>query len=101
MQCPNQKAAGSDGWTWGTALKRRMEAYRRTLMLVVCVDDDGLADSSVSLAPGVADENNPAPLVRYRASEQTVRRRDWLSRRAAECLILRFEPNKLSHRRQR
>ena len=64
-----------------------MEAYRRTLMLVVCVDDDGLAESSVSLAPGVADENNPAPLVRYRASDQTVRRRDWLSRRAAECLI--------------
>jgi choline dehydrogenase-like flavoprotein len=75
------------GRTWGTALKRRMEAYRRTLMLVVCVDDDALAESSVSLAPGVADENNPAPLVRYRASEQTVRRRDWLSRRAAECLV--------------
>jgi choline dehydrogenase-like flavoprotein len=64
-----------------------MEAYRRTLMLVVCVDDDGLAESGVSLAPGVSDENNAAPLVRYRASEQTQRKRDWLSRRAAEVLI--------------
>jgi choline dehydrogenase-like flavoprotein len=75
------------GRTWGSALKRRMEAYRRTLMLVVCVDDDGLPESSVSLAPGVSDENNAAPLVRYRASNQTHRKRDWLSRRAAEVLI--------------
>jgi choline dehydrogenase-like flavoprotein len=75
------------GRTWGSALKRRMENYRRTLMIVVSVDDDGLAESSVTLAPGVADENNPAPLVRFRASEQTVQRRDWLARRAAEALI--------------
>jgi choline dehydrogenase-like flavoprotein len=46
-----------------------------------------LAESSVSLAPGVSDENNPAPFVRYRASEATHRKREWLARRAAECLI--------------
>jgi len=75
------------GRTWGSALKRRMEAYRNTLMLVVSVDDDAVPESCVELAPGVEDENNPAPLVRYRPNDATVRRRDWLSRRAAEVLI--------------
>lgn len=75
------------GRTWGSALKRRMESYRRTLMIAVCVDDEATAENSVSLAPGLSDENNPAPLVRYLPTPATVRRRDWLARRAAEVLI--------------
>jgi choline dehydrogenase-like flavoprotein len=70
----------SAGRMWGSALKRRMEAYRRTLMIAVCVDDE-------SLAPGLSDENNPSPLVRYVPTPTTVRRRDWLARRAAEVLV--------------
>jgi choline dehydrogenase-like flavoprotein len=75
------------GRTWGSALKRRMENYRRTLMLAVCVDDDELPESRIALSPDLADENNPAPHVRYRASAATVRKRDWLARRAAEIVI--------------
>jgi choline dehydrogenase-like flavoprotein len=77
----------SAGRRWGKELKRAMELYRRTGMIVVSVDDDPLPRSRVKLADGVADEHNPAPLVRYRASEQTVRRRDALARRAAEVLV--------------
>jgi choline dehydrogenase-like flavoprotein len=41
----------------------------------------------VSLAPELADENNPAPLIRYRGTPKSAQRRDWLARRAAEVLI--------------
>lgn len=75
------------GRSWGADLKRRMEAYRRTLMLAVICDDEPHPESGVSLAPGLADENNPAPLVRYRATETTRARREWLARRAAEVLL--------------
>jgi choline dehydrogenase-like flavoprotein len=75
------------GRTWGSALKRRMEAYRRTLMIVVSVDDDAVASNGVRLSETLTDEHNPAPVVRYVPSDTTVRKRDWLARRAAEVLI--------------
>lgn len=71
----------------GAELKRRMEAYARTLMLVVVVDDEEHPDNRVTLSPDVADENNPAPVIRYRPTPKTIERRDWLARRAAEVLI--------------
>lgn len=75
------------GRTWGSTLKRRMEAYRRTMMIAVCVDDESVPENAVSLAPGLADEHNPAPLVRYHPTRTTVERRSWLARRAAEVLV--------------
>ncbi|MCA1830782.1 MAG: GMC family oxidoreductase, partial [Actinobacteria bacterium] len=88
----------TSGRRWGGALKRAMENYRRTAMLVVCVDDDPLPRSRVVLAEGIADENNPAPLVRYRASDRTVRLRDSLARRAAEMLVAAGADPDLIHR---
>lgn len=87
------RAARGDGpWavsgrSWGSALKRRMDAYRRTLVVAITTDDDAVLENGVSLSPEVSDENNPAPLVRYRPTAGTTRRRDWLVRRAAEVLI--------------
>ncbi len=75
------------GRTWGSALKRRMEAYRRTVMIATCVDDDASAGNGVRLSDTVRDEHNPAPVVRYVPTETTVRKRDWLARRAAEVLV--------------
>ncbi|HEX9713083.1 MAG TPA: GMC family oxidoreductase [Actinomycetota bacterium] len=75
------------GRTWGTTLKRRLEAYRRTLMIVASVDDEAVPSNRVLLADDVADEHNPAPKVVYRPTERTIARRDWLGRRAAEVLI--------------
>lgn len=70
----------------GSALKRKMEAYRRTLMLVAIVDDEADESNGVSLVPDQSDEHNPVPMVRYRATPATAERRDWLARRAAEIL---------------
>ncbi len=71
----------------GAAMKRKMEAYLRTLLIVVCVDDDGVRTNGVSLAGGVADEHNPAPVVRYHANKATEARREVLVRKAAEVLM--------------
>ncbi|HEX9694903.1 MAG TPA: GMC family oxidoreductase [Actinomycetota bacterium] len=75
------------GKVLGSDLKRRMEAYRHTLMIVCSVDDDASPDSAVTLSPDVRDEHNPAPAIRYRATPETAARRDRLARRAAEILI--------------
>ena len=83
-----------DGGPWaragrlrGAHLKRHMEAYPRTLMIVVSVDDEAHASNGVWLSDDVADEHNPAPVIRYRATKTSVERRDRLARRAAEVLI--------------
>jgi choline dehydrogenase-like flavoprotein len=71
----------------GSALKRKMEAYRRTLMLVAITDDEPVDTNGVRLAEGLADENNPAPHVTYHGTPTTTRRREWLVDKAAEILL--------------
>ena len=83
---------GEGPWTTkgrliGSALKRKMESYRRTLMLVASVDDESVSSNGVSLADGLADENNPAPFVRYHATPTSMARREWLVAKAAEILL--------------
>jgi choline dehydrogenase-like flavoprotein len=75
------------GRLWGNALKRKMEAYRRTLLLVVCVDDDALPANGVRLAEVLADEHNRAPVIRYRPNAATEARREILVRKAADILL--------------
>jgi choline dehydrogenase-like flavoprotein len=77
----------ASGRTWGSALKRRMENYRRTLMVVVCPDDEADAANGVTLSDDVADENNRAPVIRYVGTPESSARRDRLARRAAEVLL--------------
>ena len=71
----------------GSALKRKMDAYRRTLMLVAIADDEPVDSNGVRLADDLADENNPAPYVTYHGSPTTIRRREWLVDKAAEILL--------------
>ena len=75
------------GRLWGNALKRKMEAYRRTLVLVVSVDDDALPGNRVALAPALADTHNQAPVIRYRPNAATEARRELLVRKAADILL--------------
>jgi choline dehydrogenase-like flavoprotein len=77
----------SAGRLWGRALTQRMDAYARSMMIVVCVDDESHPENRVTLSAELQDEHNPAPHVRYRATDRTMSRRDWLARRAAEVLI--------------
>jgi choline dehydrogenase-like flavoprotein len=91
---PDEGGEGGGGGRWssrgrlvGAPLKRRMEAYRNSLLIVCCVDDEALPSNGVTLADDLADENNAAPVVRYHASEATAARRDWLAEKAAEVLL--------------
>lgn len=77
----------SRGRLIGNALKRKMEAYDRAVTLLVSVDDDGLAHNGVALSEDVADENNRAPVVRYKPNAATEARREVLVRKAAEILL--------------
>lgn len=74
------------GRAWGQTLKRRMEAWARTLVVVVSVDDVGVRTNRVRLSDDVADVHNPAPRVIYGPTPTTVQRRDRLAGRAAEIL---------------
>lgn len=75
------------GRTWGSALKRRMEAWARTLLIVVSVDDVAVRTNRVQLSADVRDVHNPAPKVTYGPTATTVRRRDHLAVKAAEILL--------------
>jgi choline dehydrogenase-like flavoprotein len=77
----------SRGRLIGNALKRKMEAYERSMTLVAAVDDDGLAHNGVALSSEVADENGASPLVRYRPNAATEARREVLVRKASEILL--------------
>jgi choline dehydrogenase-like flavoprotein len=83
--------AEGDPWTsrgrvLGVELKRRMEAYRRTLMLVTVVDDEAVPSNRVGLVEGRRDEHNEIPLIRYHPNDTTTARREWLVRKACEIL---------------
>jgi choline dehydrogenase-like flavoprotein len=76
----------SKGMLWGSALKRRVEAYPRTLVITLFCDDEAHADSRVTLAEP-SDDHGRIPRVVYRATPATVERREWLARKAAEVLV--------------
>jgi choline dehydrogenase-like flavoprotein len=70
----------------GTDLKRLLPRYRQMLQVLVVSDDRPLKRNGVTVAPGVADEHGPIPLVNYEPSEGDRKRRDELARIAAEIL---------------
>lgn len=78
----------SAGASFGSDLKRRLEAWPRTLMLGISVDDRARAGNGIRLHPDLVDENGPIPRIRYEADDDSVRRRDWLARRAGELLLV-------------
>lgn len=70
----------------GIELKRLLANYRRMLQVLVVTDDRPHRRNGVSVAPGIADEHGPIPLVNYEPSEGDRRRRDELATVAAEIL---------------
>ena len=70
----------------GTALKRVLSNYRRMLQVLVVTDDRPRHRNGVSVAPGVADEHGPIPIVNYEPSEGDQKRRDRLAEIATEIL---------------
>jgi choline dehydrogenase-like flavoprotein len=77
----------SRGRLLGNVLKRKMEAYERSMTVLASVDDDALAHNGVGLSRDASDENNAAPFVRYKPNAATEARREVLVRKAAEILL--------------
>jgi choline dehydrogenase-like flavoprotein len=74
------------GWSTGSTLKRRIEAWPRTLTLGMSIDDRSRAGNGVRLSE-TQDEHGAVPRVRYDPDDDSIRRREWLARRAGEILL--------------
>jgi choline dehydrogenase-like flavoprotein len=70
----------------GAELKRLLSDYRRMLQVLVVTDDRPHKRNGISVAPGIADEHGPIPIVNYEPSEGDRRRRDELAEIAAKIL---------------
>lgn len=86
------------GRAWGSALKRRLEAWARTLVIVVSVDDVAVRTNRVQLSDDVSDVHNAAPMISYGSTPTTERRRDFLAVKAAEILLAAGADPKSIHR---
>jgi len=66
---------------------RRLQAYHRSLSVLVSTHDEEVPENRVTLADDwPADEHGPVPAVRYHPTPRSRERQDWLARRAAEIL---------------
>jgi choline dehydrogenase-like flavoprotein len=70
----------------GPELKRLLGGYRRMLQILVVSDDRPHRRNGVTVAPGLADEHGPIPVVNYEPSDGDQQRRDELATIAAEIL---------------
>lgn len=89
LGAPEPGASGpwaTSGASLGAALKRRLENWSRTLMIGISVDDRSRAGNGIRLHPDLVDEHGAIPRIRYEADDDSVRRREWLARRAGEIL---------------
>ncbi len=84
--------AGGDPWDTrghlvGDALHRAMEAYERSVAILVLTDDETAPGNRVTTAADWPDdEHGPVPQVAYTPTPESDRRRDELSRHAADVL---------------
>jgi choline dehydrogenase-like flavoprotein len=77
------------GLLWGRATKERMREFPRSVTISAGTDDTAAPFNRVQLGENSSDvdENGRIPLVSYRPTVETLRRRDWLVRKAASILI--------------
>lgn len=77
----------SNGRGFGESMRVWHENYSRALCVLVDVDDEEHPDNRVTIDSEFGpDENGTVPLLRYRATSESVRRREWLAVKAAEIL---------------
>jgi choline dehydrogenase-like flavoprotein len=74
------------GRWWGPEATSRIEEYRRSLSIILSVDDEPHPDNRVTLADDWTDEHGPVPKVTYAPTPVSQQRQDWLARKAAEIL---------------
>lgn len=74
------------GRLYGIELKDAMDAYRRTLNVLVSTDDDVDQRNGITLDPFIKDENGAVPVITYQPAKPSRRKRRELVKMAAELL---------------
>lgn len=82
---------GNDQWDikgrlFGYELKKAMDAYRRTLSILVSTDDEVNQQNGIWLDPFLSDEHGPVPDIRYKPVKKSKRKRNELVKIAADML---------------
>lgn len=84
---PSSGPWDSKGRMWGPDSAELLDAYSRALTVLVCVDDEEDPNNRVSVDSEFGpDENGTVPLMVYRPTAESVRRREWLAQKATEIL---------------
>jgi choline dehydrogenase-like flavoprotein len=74
------------GRLFGHELKEVMDAYRKTLSILVCTDDEVDQRNGIRLDPFLSDEHGPVPDVSYNPVNKSRRKRSELMKIAADIL---------------
>jgi choline dehydrogenase-like flavoprotein len=75
-----------EGMVAGEQLKEFMREYKRSLSMLIFVDDEVNQRNEVVLDPEQQDEHGPIPVIRYQPGERDASRREELVTRAAGIL---------------
>ena len=75
-----------EGRLVGYGLKEWMNFYRQTLNILVSTADDVVQRNGVTVDPYVSDENGPVPVVSYRPTQPSRKKRKELVKLAADLL---------------
>ena len=77
----------SKGRIWGGASAELLDAYSRALTILVCVDDEEDSNNRVGIDTDFGpDDHGTVPLMTYRATADSTKRREWLATKATEIL---------------
>lgn len=74
------------GVPFGFEIKEWMEAYPRSLSILVSTDDDVDQQNGVTVNPAISDENGPIPIVKYIPTKRSSKRRKELMKLSADLL---------------
>ncbi|MDF2484189.1 MAG: glucose-methanol-choline oxidoreductase [Herbinix sp.] len=87
LNTPDPQAAWDvEGIVSGEQLKDFMREYKRTLSILLFVDDEVNQRNEVGIDPNLRDEYGYIPVIRYQPSESDTVKRDQLATYAAELL---------------
>jgi choline dehydrogenase-like flavoprotein len=75
-----------EGRLVGYGLKEWMNSYRQTLNILVSTADDVVQRNGVTVDPSVSDENGPVPVVFYRPTQPSRKKRKEMVKLAADLL---------------
>ena len=74
------------GSPFGYEIKEWMDAYPRSLSILVSTDDEVNQQNGVTVNPLISDENGPVPIITYTPTKQSGRKRSELMKLAADLL---------------